>query len=330
MLGSDDSTTSGRPRLSRKLVVAALCTDREGRVLLTRRRDEQPMGGLWELPGGKVEQGEAPAVALARELDEELGCGCEVGAVHEVVHHLYPGFELVMIVYRVELRGLPAPREVAELAWVAPAQLPGYEVLPADVALLHLIAQRGHVVPPAPEPASFESLTRDPRTGSLNAHHLHHRLVEEIERARRYTRPLSLILIDVDDLGAINDRHGRAVGDQIIAQLVALMTQSARAIDSVGRVSGSGFALLLPETPAGAALGISERLRADIAARRFVARGPVEGVRHELQCTVSCGVAAARPGRSAETEGVLARADAALWRAKLAGRNRTVVDSDET
>jgi mutator protein MutT len=328
MRSSDDSTISGRSQLPRKLVVAALCTDREGRVLLSRRRDEQPMGGLWELPGGKVESGEDPAAALARELDEELGCGCEVGAVHEVVHHVYPRFELVMIVYRVELRGLPAARQVAELAWVAPAQLTAYEVLPADVALLRRIAQRGHVVPPAPEAATFESLTRDPGTGSLNAHHLHHRLVEEIERASRYARPLSLILIDVDELAAINDRHGRAVGDQIIAQLVALMTHSARAIDRVGRVNGGGFALLLPETPAGAALGISERLRADIAARRFIASGPVEGVRHELQCTVSCGVAAARPGRSVESEGLLARADAALWRAKITGRNRTVVDSD--
>jgi mutator protein MutT len=327
MHGSDDSTAA-RAQSPRKLVVAALCTDREGRVLLTRRREEQPMGGLWELPGGKVESGEAPAAALARELAEELGCGCEVGVVHEVVHHAYPDFELVMIVYRVELRGAPAAREVAELAWVAPARLPSYEVLPADVALLQGIALRGHVVPPAPEAATFASLTRDPRTGSLNAHHLHHRLVEEIERARRYGRPLSLILIDVDALGTINDRHGRAAGDQIIFQLVGVMTQSARAIDRVARLSGGGFALLLPETPAGAALGISERLRADIAARRFVARTAVEGFEQELHCTVSCGVAATRAGRSAESEGLLARADAALWRAKLAGRNRTVVDSN--
>ena len=97
---TDDSTTASRPQPARKLVVAALCVDASVRVLLTRRRDEQPMGGLWELPGGKVEPSETPAAALAREIEEELGCACSVGAVYDVVHHLYPRFELVMIVYR--------------------------------------------------------------------------------------------------------------------------------------------------------------------------------------------------------------------------------------
>jgi diguanylate cyclase (GGDEF)-like protein len=228
-------------------------------------------------------------------------------------------------VYRVTLLGEPMAREVAELAWVPPARLPSYEVLPADVALVAEIARRGHVDPPPPR-VTFDQLTRDRATGCLNAHALHERLVEEIDRATRYGRPLSLILIDVDDLEALNDRHGHSVGDQVLALLVGLMTQSARAIDHVGRFA-SGFAILLPETPAGAALGISERLRADIAARRFLARGSVEGRRHEVHCTVSCGVAATRPGRSGRLEGLLGRADGALWRAKLAGRNRTVVDT---
>jgi 8-oxo-dGTP diphosphatase len=129
----------------RKLVVAALCTDARGRVLLTQRLPGQPMGGLWELPGGKVEPGEAPVAALARELSEELGCAARVGAVYDVVHHGYTHFELVMIVYHAELLGTPTAREVAACAWVAPHDLITYEVLPADVELLAAIARRGAV-----------------------------------------------------------------------------------------------------------------------------------------------------------------------------------------
>jgi len=321
--------------LARKLVVAALVTDERGRVLLSQRKPDQPMGGLWELPGGKVEPGEAPAAALAREVEEELGCTAQVGAVYEVVHFLYPRFELVMIVYRTELVGTPQTRQVARLAWVAPAALPSYEVLAADVALLRGIAERGSVdlVPAGPPPPSasrrsFETLTRDTRSGGLNAHYLRLRIDEELDRSARYTRPLSLILVDVDDLGAVNDRHGRAAADEVLAQLVVLMTRNARTIDRVGRWSGGGFALLLPETPTGAAFGIAERLRADIAARRFAAPGVATGSRLELRCTVSCGVASTRGGATPETSSLPARADAALWRAKVAGRNRTVVDSE--
>jgi mutator protein MutT len=309
----------------RKLVVAALCTDGRGRVLLTRRLADQPMGGLWELPGGKVEPGESPEAALERELREELGCERRVGVVHDVGHHVYPRFELVMIVYRTELVGTPEPRQVERLEWVEPSMLTSYEVLPADVELVATIARRGRVerLPPA---RTFEQLTSDPHRGGLSTHYLRLRLDEEIDRAARYTRPLSLLLVDVDDLGAINDRHGRRVGDTVLQQLASSMTENARAVDRVGRMSGGGFALVLPETPGGAALGIAERLRADVAARRFsvVARNDLLV---ELRCTISCGVASTRGGHNPDTQRLEARADAALWRAKVAGRNRTVVDS---
>lgn len=311
--------------LPRKLVVAALCSDARGRVLLTKRLADQPMGGLWELPGGKVEPGEAPSVALAREIAEELGCACAVGTVYDVVHHVYPRFELVLLVYRVELVGTPTPRQVERLAWVVPSELGRYEVLPADVELLRTIARRGFVES-RPVACSFDELTRDPRRGGLGSHYLRLRLDEEIDRAARYTRPLSLVLVDVDDLGAINDRHGRSVGDEVLAQLMELTTDNARAIDRVGSFSRGGFALVLPETPAGAALGIAERLRAEVAGRRFAAL-TVAAANVEVRCTVSCGVASTRGGGGADTMRLEARADGALWRAKVAGRNRTVVDS---
>jgi len=82
----------------RKLVVAALMRDGT-RILMSRRRADQPMPGLWEFPGGKVEPGESPTVALAREVREELGCDVEVGGIHEVVFHAYPEFEMLIVLF---------------------------------------------------------------------------------------------------------------------------------------------------------------------------------------------------------------------------------------
>ena len=125
---------------TRKLVVAALVRD-GSRVLVSRRRADQPMPGLWEFPGGKVEPGEAPTEALAREVREELGCDVEVGPIHEVVFHAYPEFDLYMLVYAVAItRGAPRALEVAEIAWVEAARLPELDLLPADYPLARALA----------------------------------------------------------------------------------------------------------------------------------------------------------------------------------------------
>jgi 8-oxo-dGTP diphosphatase len=125
---------------SRTLVVAALVR-RDGLVLVSRRRADQPMPHLWEFPGGKVEPGEAPVVALAREVAEELGCHVEVGKIEDVVFHAYPGFDLIMLVYACRVtHGVPRAVDVAEIAWVRPAELPGMDLLPADFPLAHRLA----------------------------------------------------------------------------------------------------------------------------------------------------------------------------------------------
>src|SRR3954469_371324 len=106
------------PARTRKLVVAALCTDAHGRILLSQRRADQPMPLLWELPGGKVEPGEAPEAALVREVREELGVGATILGIDEVVSHQYPEFDLLMLVYRCALDGEPVAREVAAVRLV--------------------------------------------------------------------------------------------------------------------------------------------------------------------------------------------------------------------
>ena len=125
---------------TRKLVVAALV--REGtRVLMSRRRADQPMPGLWEFPGGKVEPGESPVAALEREVREELGCAVAVGRIHEVVFHPYGDFDLYMLVYEVTITsGMPQPVQVAEVAWVEATRLPGLDLLPADYPLARALA----------------------------------------------------------------------------------------------------------------------------------------------------------------------------------------------
>ena len=125
---------------ARKLVVAALVRE-QGRVLMSRRRPDQPMPNLWEFPGGKVEPGEHPEAALVRELREELGCDIAVDRIHEVVFHAYADFDLYMLVYAGRIvAGTPRAIEVAEVAWVDEKKLPELELLPADYPLARKLA----------------------------------------------------------------------------------------------------------------------------------------------------------------------------------------------
>lgn len=131
---------------ARKLVVAGLIIGADRRVLITQRRADQPLPLQWEFPGGKVEPGESPTVALARELGEELGVEAEVGRIWDVLFHPYPEFDLVMLVYACTLRPGAEPRavEVADLAWVQPSDLPGgWDILPADRPLVDRLVAEG-------------------------------------------------------------------------------------------------------------------------------------------------------------------------------------------
>ena len=113
-------------------VVAALIT-RGGKVFLARRPEGKLRGGLWEFPGGKLEEGEEPREALARELEEELGIKAKVGELLAEVEHDYPDVSIRLLCYACEiLEGEPQPLEGQGLGWFSPAEVDKLELAPAD------------------------------------------------------------------------------------------------------------------------------------------------------------------------------------------------------
>lgn len=124
------------------LVAAAALVDDDGRVLIAQRPAGRSMAGLWEFPGGKVNAGETPEAALARELQEELGIDIATAclAPFTFASHRYPDFHLLMPLYLCRRwRGVPRPREGQTLAWVRPARLSDYAMPPADLPLIAML-----------------------------------------------------------------------------------------------------------------------------------------------------------------------------------------------
>jgi 8-oxo-dGTP diphosphatase len=124
------------------LVSAVALVDADGRVLLAQRPAGKPMAGLWEFPGGKVNPGETPEVALIRELAEELGIDVTASclAPFTFASFSYPDFHLLMPLYVCrKWSRIPMPREGQQLAWVHPARLGDYPMPPADAPLVAML-----------------------------------------------------------------------------------------------------------------------------------------------------------------------------------------------
>jgi 8-oxo-dGTP diphosphatase len=121
------------------LVAACALVDADGRVLLTRRPPGKPMAGLWEFPGGKVEQGERPEQTLIRELNEELGIEVNEACLSPLTFasHAYEDFQLLMPLWVCRRwNGIVKPREGQECVWVRPQRLRDYPMPPADEPLI--------------------------------------------------------------------------------------------------------------------------------------------------------------------------------------------------
>ena len=124
------------------LVAAVALVDPDGRVLIAKRPQGKAMAGLWEFPGGKVQDGETPEQAVVRELDEELGIDTRQSCLAPIgfASHGYEDFHLLMPLYVCRVwRGTATAREGQDLAWVRPARLSDYPMPPADVPLVAML-----------------------------------------------------------------------------------------------------------------------------------------------------------------------------------------------
>jgi diguanylate cyclase (GGDEF)-like protein len=160
----------------------------------------------------------------------------------------------------------------------------------------------------------------DPLTGLLNRRGLQERMGVEVARARRERGSLAAIALDVDHFKDVNDRHGHEVGDRVITWLGATIREHVRGIDIAARLGGDEFAVVMVGAGETEALSLAERIRTAVGGARDRERF---GIPAGLRITVSTGVAAS--SAPAGGGGLLAAADAALYGAKRAGRDRTVV-----
>ena len=154
----------------------------------------------------------------------------------------------------------------------------------------------------------------DPLTGLANQRAFHLACEQELSRTARDGRPISIVTLDLDHFKAINDAHGHPYGDEILRRAGRVLGGSVRPHDTVARLGGEEFALLLPDTDAEEARTVAERARAAVASIVVPGR----------PLTASAGVAS-HAGPHAALERLLAHADRALYKAKAAGRDRTVV-----
>jgi two-component system, cell cycle response regulator len=159
-----------------------------------------------------------------------------------------------------------------------------------------------------------ERAMTDQLTGLLNRYGLQHILAREMSETRRYNRPLSCLMIDLDNFKAINDLHGHAAGDTALQQIATVLSENVRGSDVVFRYGGEEFLVLLPETNLEGAVSLAEKIREATNARSF---GDGERV---FKLTLSAGAANLWDNESGND--MIARADMVLYQAKELGRDR--------
>jgi diguanylate cyclase (GGDEF)-like protein len=158
----------------------------------------------------------------------------------------------------------------------------------------------------------------DELTGLFNRRSFFNRGVEEIRRSQRYHSPLSLLMLDIDGFKAVNDTFGHDVGDHMLRCVADTLLHNIREIDVLARLGGEEFGILLPNTEAADAVKLAERLRLAIEKTSCAVQDQKTSV------TVSIGVAT-RKKEIQSIDGLLKRADTAMYQAKNQGRNRVIV-----
>ncbi|MDP1636798.1 MAG: diguanylate cyclase [Candidatus Nitrotoga sp.] len=156
----------------------------------------------------------------------------------------------------------------------------------------------------------------DGLTGLYNRSKLDVILKDELARFKRNQRPFAVLMMDIDYFKTLNDSHGHIAGDQVIAAVAKILSQSIRSVDYAARYGGDEFIIIMVETTADMALKMAERIRSQVNAMRYSANGQIVSV------TVSIGVVQCQQSDDATPTAVFARADSALYEAKRAGRNQ--------
>jgi len=196
---------------------------------------------------------------------------------------------------------------------------PGYEPPPERVGAVEQIAA---TCIPAIENArryreARQMAETDALTGFFNQRYFHETLRRESLRAQRYDRRLALVIVDLDDFKAVNDRIGHLAGDAVLAQVAERLRNSIRSVDVGCRVGGDEFAVIMPESTADDAAQLFQRMHDGVASMSVPGGGRVR---------ISAGIAELRHGETAA--GLFERADSALYTAKDLGKDRASVASD--
>ena len=181
--------------------------------------------------------------------------------------------------------------------------LVGQAVISIENADLHETVQRQAVT--------------DELTGLSNVRQMHVTLDREFERGRRFNTPVGFVLLDLDDFKLVNDTYGHQQGDEVLSEVAGVLRGLSRDIDEPARYGGEELAVVLPQTEIEGAMHLAERMRAAIESLR-IPRLDGEG---DLTITASFGVASV-PSSASDKRSLIATADAALYRAKRAGKNR--------
>lgn len=240
----------------------------------------------------------------------------------------------ILILDVISLRS-DASRSVAEawfaggtLAWVALLTLAANYTMTRERRYSYLLQLRGRLQRALLAGINAELLalsSTDRLTGLPNRRAYDERFGELWRIAQERNEPISAVMVDVDFFKRLNDTHGHGYGDKVLQRVASLLQQALRAEgDFVARFGGEEFIVLLPETEPEAAMKVAERMRTLVQ----VAGSPAMQkdspfIPSDLWTTVSCGVATAWPGASSDSHRLITEADAALYRAKKEGRNRS-------
>ncbi len=214
----------------------------------------------------------------------------------------------------------------------SPHSLIAAHKLRLDLAL-QLLQQAGAMLPDA-EPYSETWLqgildalcdlsSKDALTGLVNRRSFEMALGREVDRVARSGEPALLLMLDIDHFKAVNDQHGHAAGDLVIRAVAQSIAQTVRPMDTVARIGGEEFAIILPNCPTSVGVVVAERIRQRVQALAI----SLGGGQAPLTCTISIGGAFAPQWVRSSTLIWTERADRQLYRAKAEGRNRACLES---